>query len=165
MNAIKTITTKLDEIFKPLDEKVLAASKQWAKERQQAIFDFQKTDEYEELRGVKNTWKRYERLFAIAGGKGWYQVFTSYSGDNLENYMTKNCEAITKKRNSNIATKLVKSGVTEVINEEFSHTNNGFNGLFVVNTDNGQKKVTISTIYAGGYNIQCLHLRVLTKIK
>lgn len=165
MNAINTIMIKLDEIFAPMDAKVLESSKQWAKDRQQAIFDFQASAEYEELRGVQNTWKRYDRLFAIAGGKTWYKILTSYGGENLDEFMTKNCATIAKKRNLKIAAKLEKSGVTEVISESFTNTNDGFNGVFIVNTDGGQKRVTIDTVYAGGYNIQCLHLRVLVKVK
>lgn len=165
MNAIETITTKLNEVFKPLDEKVLAESKKWARERQEAIWDFEKSDECQELRRVKNTWKRYDRLFTIAGGKSWYQVFTSYIGEQLDDYIAKNCRSIAAKRNASIAAKLNKAGVTEVVSEEFTSTNDGFDGLFIVNTDAGQKKVTINTVYAGGYNIQCLHLRVLVKVK
>jgi hypothetical protein len=55
--------------------------------------------------------------------------------------------------------------VVEVISEEFYRTADGFNGEFVVDTNAGRKTVTVNTVYAGGYNIQCLHLRVLVKVR
>lgn len=55
--------------------------------------------------------------------------------------------------------------MTEVVSKEFDMTTDGFNGVFVINTNNGVKRVFIETVYAGGYNIQCLHLRVLVKVK
>ena len=67
--------------------------------------------------------------------------------------------------NATIAAKLAKAGVDEVEGAEFTRTNDGFNGLFVVNTPTGPKSVHIETITAGGYNIQCLHLRVLVTVR
>ncbi len=66
----------------------------------------------------------------------------------------KNCKATANKRNASIAKKLDKA---EVTGSAIVRTEDGFNGVFNINT----KKVTIET----GYNIQCLHLRVLVKIK
>ncbi len=163
MNATAAIVAKLNEVFAPMDVKVLAASQEWAKGRAQAIRDFKASDEYKELRG--NAWALYDKLYAIAGGKTWYNVFNGNSAAGIEAFMVKNCAAIAEKRNANIAAKLAKAGVTEVVSEEFNRTNDGFNGVFVVNTNAGKKVVTIDTIYAGGYNIQCLHLRVLVKVK
>jgi len=162
MNAINKIMTKLDEIFAPLDAEVLIATQKWAKERQQAMYAFQSSDEYASLRG--DAFKRHKRVTEICGGKTWYDAMNG--GDEyLENYVTKNCAATAKSRNARITAKLVKAGISEVISEEISHTNDGFNGVFFINTDNGQKRVMIETIRAGGYNIQCLHLRVLVKVK
>lgn len=93
---------------------------------------------------------------------------TFFNGRNtklIEEFMEKNCEATAKKRNASIARKLEKAGVTEVINEDYTYTKDGFNGCFVVETDKGRKVATVDTIYAGGYNIQCLHLRVLVRVK
>ena len=87
------------------------------------------------------------------------------SEDYILNFVEKNCESVVKKRNENIAKKLEKAGVVEVLSEEFSRCDDGFNGFFMINCDNGVKKVSIESIYAGGYNIQCLHQRVLCKVK
>ncbi len=163
MNATAAIIAKLNEVFADMDAKVLEQSKEWAKGRAQAIRDFKASDEYKELRG--NAWALYGKLHAIAGGKTWYNVFNGNSAAIIEEFVTKNCAAIAAKRNASIAKKLEKAGVTEVVSEEFHHTNDGFNGVFVVETNAGRKTVRVETIYAGGYNIQCLHLRVLVKVK
>jgi len=163
MNATAAIIAKLNEVFAPMDAKVLEQSKEWAKGRAQAIRDFKASDEYQAIR--RDAFALYAKLYAIAGGKTWYNVFNGNSAAIIEEFVTKNCAAIAAKRNANIANKLEKAGVTEVVSEEFHHTNDGFNGVFVVNTNAGRKSVRIETIYAGGYNVQCLHLRVLVKVK
>ena len=111
------------------------------------------------------TTQKYDRLHEIAGGKTWYNVFNGRNTKLVEEFMVKNCEMTAKKRNASIAKKLEKAGVTEVLSEEFHRTNDGFNGTFVVDTDKGHKTVTVETILAGGYNIVCLHLRVLVRVK
>jgi len=163
MNATANIIAKLNEVFAPMDAEVLEASQEWAKGRVQAIRDFKVSEEAKEMR--RNQHQYYARLFAIAGGKTWYNIFDGRNATMIEEFITKNCKAIADKRNESIASKLNKSGVTEVISEEFTHTRDGFDGVFIVNTDAGKKRVTINTIRAGGYNVQCLHLRVLVKVK
>lgn len=163
MQAITTITNKLNEVFADMDAKVLESSQEWAKGRVAAIKEFKESDEYQSLR--KNAWRLYDRLHAIAGGKTWYGVFNNNTPERIAEFIEKNCQATVSKRNATIAKKLEKAGVSEVISEEFIYTKDGFDGTFKVNTDVGTKTVHINTIYAGGYNVQCLHLRVLTKIK
>lgn len=79
--------------------------------------------------------------------------------------ITKNCEATANKRNSSIAAKLNKIEVNEILNEEWTQTNDGFNGTYIINTDKGKKIIEIETIIVGGYNIQRLHVRVLVKVR
>lgn len=98
-----------------------------------------------------------------AGGKTWYNVFRYGYNNQVEEFVTKNCKAIAESRNANIAKKL--DGVTEVLSTEVAYSRDGFNGTFKVNTNKGVKTVTIQTIYAGGYNIQCFHQRTLVKVK
>lgn len=164
MNATNRITQKLEEVFAPMDAEVLIASQRWAKERTQAICDYLNCNENKKLRRI-DTHKFHDGLYAIAGGKTWYNALYGSSDEQINTYVTRNCEAITKKRNTRIASKLNNAGVTTIISEEFTSTSNGFNGVFMVNSDKGQKKVTISTVYSGGHNVQCLHLRVLVNIK
>lgn len=163
MTAIDTIIAKLNEVFAPMDEEVLIATKKWAKNRVKAIREFKNSDEAKQLR--KNQHAYYTKLFALAGGKTWYNVFDGRTEEMIEQAVTKICKANVDKRNANIATKLVSSGVTEVLRQEFAYTVDGFDGVFIVNTDAGVKRVSINTIRAGGYNVQCLHLRVLVKVK
>lgn len=161
MNASTQIVAKLNEIFAPMDTQVLENTQAWAKARVKAISEFKKSDEYKTLRGSS----LYEKLFALAGGKTWYNVFDGRNASMIEECVVKHCAAVALNRNKSIEAKLVKAGVSEVISETFTHTNDGFNGVFVVMTDAGKKVVTIQTILAGGYNIQCLHMRVLVKVK
>ena len=77
----------------------------------------------------------------------------------------KNAKARSEKRNAKIAKKIEESGATSVTSGEIVYSNDGFDGVFVLETDKGTKKLTINTILSGGYNIQCLHYRTLVKIK
>ena len=157
------IIDNLNQVFKKFDDEVLESSKKWAQERVAAIREFKMSDEAQHLR--HNQYAYYTKLFALAGGKSWYNTFDGRSKSMIEEFMEKNHQNTIDKRNASIAKKLEKAGVTEVLSEEYVYTKDGFNGIFRVNTDAGVKRVSIDTIYAGGYNIQCLHLRVLLKVK
>ena len=161
--SINQIMDRLGEVFAPMDSKVLEDSQTWAKGRVAALQEFKSSEEYKTLR--RNQYAFYEKLHRIAGGKTWYNIFDGRNAEMIEELILKNHNATITKRNSSIAAKLTKAGVTEIISEEFGYTKDGFNGVFVVNTDAGKKRVKIETIYAGGYNIQCLHLRVLVTVK
>lgn len=162
-NAITKISESLKAVFAPMDVEVLAASQQWAKARVSAIAAFKASDEYQALRHNQN--RLYAQLFAIAGGKTWYKAFDGRNATMIEEFVEKNCKATAESRNAVIVRKLVKAGVTEVISETYTRTADGFNGNFAVMTDKGEKFVRVNTIRAGGYNIQCLHLRVLVTVK
>jgi len=161
----RKIINRLNEVFVEFDNKVLVDSKKWAVERVVAIREFKQSDEAMSLR--RDQFAYYEKSFCSRGSaKSWYNVILmAVSIEMINELMEKNHRVTIEKRNASITKKLEKVGVTEVIDEEFVYTKDGFNGVFAVNTDVGIKRVTIDTIYAGGYNIQCLHLRVLVKVK
>ena len=158
-DATTTIINKLDEVFAPMDALVLDSAKEWAKGRVQALREFQQSEDYK-----ADPARRYQRMYALCNGKGWFNVFNGNSQAIVAAFVAKNCAATAKKRNATIAARLKKAGVVEVISEEFGRTYDGFNGRFVVDTNAGRKTITVNTVYAGGYNIQCLHLRVLVKV-
>lgn len=161
MSAIDQIMKQLDTVFAPMDAKILENTQEWAKGRVVAVREFWKSDEAKSL----YTWRLYDRLFAIAGGKGWYNIFQGNSFEIVAEKVEKNCRMVALKRNANISKKLAKAGVSRVTESTINYCKDGFDGIFLVETDQGPKRVTVSTIYAGGYNVQCLHLRVLTKVK
>ena len=159
------ILETLNRELASLDAQVLEGTKKWALERKAALTEYKKSDEYKEI-AKKGAWGgMYDALYAVAGGKTWYNVFNGNGTAYVEEFVEKNCAKTVEKRNASIAKKLEKAGVTEVVSNQFSRTNDGFNGIFIVNTDAGTKRVIIESILAGGYNIQCLHNRVLVKVK
>lgn len=101
----------------------------------------------------------------ICGCKTWYNIINNHSEEDLLIIIEKNCANVVKERNASIAKKLQKAGIVEVLEEKFVETHDGYNGIFKIDTNSGIKTVTIETILAGGYAIQCLHQRVLVKVK
>lgn len=161
MNAVTKIMNELEVVFAPMDAAVLENTKAWAEGRIAACAEWRETEEAKELRREHGVNAFCAVLHRICGGSTWYNGLT----DTGVAFVEKNAIATAKKRNAAIAKKLDAAGVTEVLETTFTHTNDGFDGVFVVMTDAGRKVVTVNTVYAGGYNVQCLHLRVLTKVK
>lgn len=146
----------LAKFFAEADAKVLADSLVRIEANYQRAVAFQDSEEAKKL----DTWSRYSRIFNLAGGKTWWQALSGNNAAGRAALITKNCAAVAAKRNQTIINKLAKNGITEIGGAEVIYTKDGFNGVFKV----GGRRVEIRTIYAGGYNIQCLHLRVLTYI-
>lgn len=167
-SAFETITKALDPMFAELDATIAAKNQIWAKERCEAVRAFDPSRFFKpgtKFVAFDQSHNYYAALFALAGGKTWYSVFKyGYTAATIK-FVDKNSAATAKARNASIARKLVKAEITEVVSSDFAKSNDGFNGTFVVETNKGRKTVVIDTISAGGYNIQCWHLRVLVKIK
>lgn len=160
--ATKKLINDLQHTLSVFDSKYIESQRVWAAERTIAMFEFKRSDEY---KSIKNTSERYGRLFDLCGGKTWYNVFYGNSTDAIDAFVIKNCNAIIAKRNAKIAKKLDDAGIVSVGGSDLVLADGGFEGYYEIATDKGNKRVTISIIFAGGYNIQCAHLRVLVKIK
>jgi len=65
-------------------------------------------------------------------------------------------------RNDRIVNKMEKYGITKIDVDNFKVIyGQDFTGLWIIDGH----EVSITVIWAGGYNIQCLHHRVLVKVK
>lgn len=160
--ATKKLINDLQRTLSDFDSKYIESQRVWAAERTIAMLEFKHSDEYN---AIKNTSERYGRLFDLCGGKTWYNVFYGNSTDAIDAFVIKNCNAIIAKRNAKIAKKLEDAGITSIGSQSINVESDGFDGYYDITTWNGNKRVSIRTIFAGGYNIQCAHLRVLVKIK
>jgi hypothetical protein len=147
--------------FASVDAQLIIDSLTWAKERAIAISEFKSNPSNDD----SNVWNYYAKLFAIAGGKTWYKVLEYGFSSSAQAFVVKNCELISKKRNLSIAKKLEAAGVELIVSAEVTLNNGGFDGFYKVTTNMGlDKSIKISTIYAGGYSIQCAHVRCLVKV-
>lgn len=149
--------SQIENLFKDLDADFTAKQIKWAAERVTAIKEFKATAD----RRALGEGEYYRQIWAVAGGKTWYNLFDGRNWAMIEPLVEKNCQRIFSTRNANIIAKLKKMGATEILDLENARSNGGIDGWFTVVTDQGKTTVTIETIIAGGYNIQCLHHRVL----
>ena len=162
--AVEKIMRALAAALAELDAEFAAASQVWAKGRVEALRVFEASDDCKELRASRASTALYERRYRIAGGKTWFNVFYGRNAAMIEEFVAKNCARVAEARNASISAKLIKAGCSRVMSSEYGRTSDGFNGVFVVATDAGQKRVEIQTIVAGGYAIQCRHQRTLIRV-
>lgn len=178
-----TLAAQIETLFAEFDAAFTARQIEWAKGRKAALSALLASEEYAELgkisqadrdHAVRYNGGRYvreagstrqrERREHVAGGKGWLEVFTGRNWPMIELEVIKNCQRTAEARNARILAKLEKAGASRAEALENAIGTGGINGWFLIATDAGTRRVTIETILAGGYNVQCLHARVLVKI-
>ena len=148
----------LDQIkiaFADIDKKMHENQMAWAMGRVDAVRDYVKN--YDRKSGACYFTGAYD----VCGGKTWYNVFHGRGKDDVAEIIVKNVEALIEKRNNRIVAALTKKGITEIPAFEIKHNGEGYEGEFQI----GDHLVTITTILAGGYHIQCLHQRTLVNVK
>ncbi len=161
--AVMTIFKALNGMFVEMDAKVLEQSKEWATRRFNALKEWKKT-EAGERKSFQSAWDYYDAAHRVAGGSTWYGIFTNGNLEMTLAFVAKNAKATAEARNAKIAKQLAKIGVKEINDTVTGTTADGFFGKFTVATDNGNKTITIKGIHAGGWNIQCWHVRTLVRV-
>ena len=158
-NPTQQIAEALAGFFAEQDRAAEKSQIDWALNQAAILREFRASAEYQDLR-KKGAWALYEKLHAIAGGKTWYQVLTQ-SEESIRAHCVKVSKAAQEKRDSTIAAKLNKEGVTTIAKADVALCAGGFTGVFIIDDD---RIVTIQSILAGGHTVQCLHQRVLVKV-
>ena len=162
---------QINKAFATLDAKMYETQLAWAINRKEAIAEFRYNNHQGPTYGRpvsetaknwgKDSWGFIEAMYAVSGGKTWYRLLSETSAASLASVIRKNVDGLIASRNNRIIKALEKKGITEIQDFELTERSDGYEGTFNVDGH----VVTIKTILAGGYNIQCLHARTLIKVK
>lgn len=154
---------KIQEVLAGYDAKVLQSLIDSIPRRREALKAVRARWENKEFTGKYATNYYASAQLEAVGGKVWMENL-GYGNAALIERLTKQEAAKAEARAAKVASVLNKAGIKEVLGGGEEYTNDGYNGWWRVETEQGTKFVRLTVIGAGGYNIQCYHYRVLTKI-
>ncbi|MGL5736662.1 MAG: hypothetical protein ACRCYS_17500 [Beijerinckiaceae bacterium] len=162
---------QINKAFAQVNADILARQTAWFEERNAAVRAYYKSEERKAVLPEfnKTSRKEYEaarkadtaKLEAMAGGKTWLAaIWCNPTEENRATYIGKNVKGLIYRRDSQILKALESKGIKEIPDFELVQVGDGLEGVFMV----AGHRISIRTILAGGYNIQCLHMRTLVKI-
>jgi hypothetical protein len=151
--------------FKQFDDEQLARDLEWHQARKSAGEKYR--DAYKSGELDFSNVDRRDRTYAFAcglveayGGKSLTQLFQHHAWREV---VAANHHAKIAKRNARLVYQLTKEFVTSVKSAKVTHSHDGFDGCFHVDTDQGQKVIKITTIFAWG-PVNRPHYRVKVKV-
>ena len=154
----------LEDIFsilKPFDGVFLNELIDSIPNRKQAISEIKRTD----YTGKFATDYYANARVEAAGGITWFKLINGNSIETIENKLRTIEKTKIEVRNSKIKQKLLKAGIVDVISLVSNTSEDGFTGSWNILTNTGNKLITLDIITAGGYNVQCIHNRIMVNIK
>lgn len=158
-----TILSQVGEGLKPLDAQLKQSKLDYFLGLFDKLAELKKEYQNTTPRMSRETYK--ERLYAITTYNSTYALINENPRDRVIFLIERDCDDAATKRNYRIAQQLERLGVTAVSDSECRHSHDGFDGTFLIESDQGRKAVRVNTIVAGGYNIQEMHLRVLVNVR
>lgn len=102
-------------------------------------------------------------LINAAGGKTW-KALLEFGDAELIRRIEKIEAAKVESRNANIVLKISRLEISAVEAGDAIYSNDGFTGVWRLETDNGPHIVKIQVVGAGGYNVQAWHYRCLCDV-
>jgi hypothetical protein len=150
---------QLNRAFAELNQTMLDRQLAWAESRREAVKTL--ITELSPKRRQLGEFAYYDKVFAAAGGKTWFNMMSGRNAQQIQELVQKNVEKLVSNRDAKIIAALTKKGITEIPDFELLEISDGYEGIFYID----EHRVEIRTILAGGYNIQCLHQRTLVKVK
>lgn len=155
----------IQDIIDSIKSQLQPVMEKWKEAQLQRVADYREVRQRPEYKALKCEWTRskyltdrgWSKFYAVnyMNGKVWWDDFLN---KEIKNKMLKVDVAVHKKLKS-----LEVLSVKELM--AFASSKDGFiEGIWELETPTGSKRFQIETIYAGGYNVQCFHIRTLYKL-